>query len=46
MVQGSSKGGYDRKGAGVTFWGDEYILPLGSGHGSVFICKMSSSCAL
>lgn len=46
VLLGQSRGCYDQKGAKVTFWGGEYVLPLGSGQSSVFICKMSSSCTL
>lgn len=43
VLLGQSRGGCDQKGAKVTFRGGEYVLPLGSGHSSVFICKMLSS---
>lgn len=46
VLLGQSGDGCDQKGEKITFWGGEYVLPLGSGHSSVFICKMSSSCTL
>lgn len=36
VLWGQSRGGYDQKGARITFWGGDYVHPLGSGH-SIYV---------